>query len=91
MSDGRTPLDREGCEFGRGLAKDVGSLREDMGEVKQDVKKLIISVARIEQAVQLSRPSKGGRGNNKEFWASLVALAIAIVTLATTWVKVWVR
>lgn len=94
MGNGQTELDREGCGFGRNLAKDVANLKEDMTEVKQDVKALLVSMARVEESVQLSSGrnrgnGNGRRGSNKEFWASVIALAIALVTLATTMVKVW--
>lgn len=94
VGNGQTDLDRLGCEFGRGLAKDVANLREDMGEVKQDVKTLLVAVARVEESVQSSRRNGdrgngGKRGNNREFWTSVIALAIALVTLAATWSKVW--
>lgn len=98
MGNGQTELDRYGCEFGRGLAKDVANLREDMTEVKQDVKTLLVSMARIEESVQSGGKKRDGgtggsisgrRGSNREFWASVIALAIALVTLATTMVKVW--
>ena len=41
MSNGRTELDREGCEYGRQLKKDNDYLREDVKEIKSDLKELI--------------------------------------------------
>lgn len=87
MGNGRTGLDREGCEYGRALAKDVGGLREDMGEVKADVKTLIVAVARIEQSMQSSKAGGGKRGSSKEFWASMVALAMALASVAMVLAK----
>lgn len=54
MSNGRTELDREGCEFGRQLKKDNDYLREDVKEIKGDLKELIHKVDRIAQQVDRS-------------------------------------
>ena len=88
MGNGQTELDRYGCEFGRKLALTLEPIKEDVSEVKADVKGLIISVARIEQAMQPGRSGGGKRGNSKEFWASLVALATALTAVAMTLAKV---
>lgn len=89
MGNGQTELDRYGCEFGRKLALTLEPIKEDVSEVKADVKGLIISVARIEQNVQIARGNGNKRGGSREFWTSIVALAIALVTFATTIAKVW--
>lgn len=88
VANGQSELDRYGCEYGRSLAKDVAYLREDLGEVKTDVKTLVTTVTRIEQLVQSGKSSGGKRGNSKEFWASLVALATALTAVAMTLAKV---
>jgi len=54
MSNGRTELDREGCEFGRQLKKDNDYLREDVKEIKGDLKELIHKVDKIAQQVDRS-------------------------------------
>lgn len=60
MGNGRTELDAVGCEFGRMLAKDVGYMKQDLGEIKQelkgvaskdDVKELKCQVETLTQAV----------------------------------------
>lgn len=54
MSNGRTELDREGCEFGRQLKKDNDYLREDVKEIKGDLKELLHKVDKIAQQVDRS-------------------------------------
>ncbi|MGB4004851.1 MAG: hypothetical protein WBK86_00515 [Halanaerobiales bacterium] len=51
MSNGRTELDREGCEYGRQLKKDNDYLKEDVKEIKSDLKELIKKVDKIAQQV----------------------------------------
>jgi len=52
MPNGRTELDREGCEYGRALGKDVTHMREDIGELKENLKELIETTKQIEKADQ---------------------------------------
>lgn len=47
MSNGRSELDREGCEFGRMLKKDTENMKEDIDEIKQDLKTLIQKVDQL--------------------------------------------
>lgn len=54
MSNGRTELDREGCEYGRQLKKDNDYLKEDVREIKGDLKELIKKVDKIAQQVDRS-------------------------------------
>jgi hypothetical protein len=47
-------LHREGCEYGRGLAKDVGYMRDDVAELKDGMKELREGQRRIEQQLAKS-------------------------------------
>lgn len=47
-------LHEKGCEYGRSLNKDVNYMREDIMEMKQDIKGLIDSVNRIERKLAQS-------------------------------------
>ena len=65
MSNGRTELDREGCEFGRQLKKDNDYLKEDVREIKGDLKELIKKVDKIAQQVDRANISRKAESANK--------------------------
>ena len=54
MGNGRSELDREGCEYGRQLKKDINYLRNDVDEIKQDLKTLIEKVDGLRRQVDRS-------------------------------------
>lgn len=54
MANGRSSLDKEGCEFGRQLKKDSDYLWEDVKEIKLALKELIEKVDKIAQQVDRS-------------------------------------
>lgn len=74
MPNGRTELDREGCEYGRALGKDVTHMREDIGELKENLKELIETTKQIEK--QISKDE----GIRTLGMAGLSALVAAIVS-----------
>lgn len=54
MANGRSELDREGCEYGRQLKKDNEYLRENVTEIKGDLKELIKKVDGLRRQVDRS-------------------------------------
>jgi len=74
MPNGRTELDALGCEFGRALGKDVTYMREDIAELKDDLKELIQTTKQIE--TQISKDE----GIRTLGMAGLSALVAAIVS-----------
>lgn len=54
MPNGRTELDKEGCEYGRALGKDLSHMRDDITELKNDLKELIGTTKQIEKQLDKS-------------------------------------
>lgn len=54
MPNGRTELDALGCEYGRALGKDVSYMRDDIAELKNDLKELIGTTKQIEKQLDKS-------------------------------------
>lgn len=54
MPNGRTELDKEGCEYGRTLKQDLTYMRDDITELKNDLKELIGTTKQIEKQLDKS-------------------------------------
>lgn len=71
-------LHKDGCEYGRALAKDVAYMRGDITELKEDIKELRKSNERIEK--QLARGewmSTLGTGGVAALISAVVAALVA--------------